>query len=514
MKKISALLVIFTILFLNLPAARAQNSNWQAFEAYVNKILADWEVPGAAVAIVKDDKIVYAKGFGVKEKGKSEKIDERTIFGVASNSKAFTATALAILVDEGKLDWDDKVTKHLPDFRLADECAAREITVRDLLAHRSGLPAYGGDVIWWGGERSRNEIVERVRFVQPRYGFRAAYSYQNIPFIVAGQIIEKVSGKSWDEFVKERILQPLQMKETTISIRAFTDKTNKTEPHFRDFETGKVFPIKWRSMDNGAAAAGINSNALEMANWLRMQLNEGEFEGKRVVSQKNVREIQTPQTLIPFTNPADQPKLKSNFRAYGLGWSLREYAGYKMVTHGGWTDGQLTVTAMIPERKIGVVVLTNIHYGNAYLPIAYRAFDTVLNLGETDWNSYYLKFAKEQQAQIVATEKQLEAARKKDAKPQLALDAYAGDYENELYGKISFAIENGALVVRMSKSPTYIGDARHWENDKFRVFWRDPVAEKTFLEFVVREGKAQSVKMAMTGFIDDAEYEYRRAPAK
>lgn len=514
MRKLTTLFLVFTILFLNFSAVRAQTENWQAFDVYINKILADWEVPGAAVAVIKDDKIVYAKGFGVKEKGKSEKINEHTIFGVASNSKAFTATAIAILVDEGKLNWDDKVIKHLPDFRLADEYATREITIRDLLSHRSGLPAYGGDVIWWGGEYTRNEIIERVRYVQPRYSFRAAYSYQNIPFIIAGQIIEKVSGKSWDEFVKTRILQPLKMKETTTSIRDFDEKTDKTEPHFREIETGKVFPIRWRSMDNGAAAAGINSNVLEMANWLRLQLNEGEFEGKRIVSAKNIREIQSPQTIIPFTNPADQPKLYSNFRAYGLGWSLREYAGYKMVWHNGWTDGQLSMTAMIPEKRIGVVVLTNIHYGNAYQPIAYRAIDTALGLSETDWNSYFLKAAKEQQAQIIASEKQMEAARKKDTKPAFSLENYAGIYENELYGKISFAVENGKLVVSMSKSPTYIGDLQHWENDKFRVVWRDPVAEKTFVEFVVAGGEVRAVKMAMTGFIDDAEYEYRRSSAQ
>jgi CubicO group peptidase (beta-lactamase class C family) len=515
MRKTLTFILFATFFLLNLPTAaavRAQNADWPVFEIYVNKILADWQAPGAVVAVVKDDKIIYAKGFGAKEIGKEDKISERTIFGVASNTKAFTATAVAILVDEGKLSWDDKVIKHLPDFRLADECATREITIRDLLSHRSGLPAYGGDILWWGGDYGRQEIVERVRFVKPRYSFRSTYAYQNIPFIIAGQIIEKVSGKTWDEFVKERILKPLRMNETTTSIKDLTATTNKATPHFLEIETGRVFPIAWRNLDNGAAAAGLNSNAPEMANWLRLQLNEGEFEGRRVVSAKNLRETHSPQTVIPFTNPSDQPaKLKTNFRAYGLGWQLREYAGYKLVTHGGWTDGQLSLTALIPERKIGVVVLTNIHYGGAQQPIAYRALDLALGLDETDWSAYFLKSAKEQQAQIVAGEKKLAAERKKDSKPSFDLRDYAGTYENELYGKIFFGTEeNGKLVVRLSRSPTYIGDLQHWENEKFRVLWRDPVAEKTFLTFTTKDGKVESVKMAMTGFIDDAEYEYRK----
>lgn len=499
--------MLLFFLFLNLSFARAQDAGWRAFDGFVNKALVEWEVPGAAVAVVKDDKIIYAKGFGVKEIGKSGKIDEHTLFGIASNSKAFTATALAMLVDEGKLDWDDKVTKHLPDFKLADEYVTREITIRDLLSHRSGLPAYGGDIIWWGGDYGRSDIVQRIRFLKPAYSFRSTYAYQNIPFIIAGQIIEKVSGKTWDEFVKTRILQPLRMNETTTSLRDFSPNVNKTTPHFRDIESKKTFPVVWRNMDNGAAAAGINSNVLDMANWLRLQLNEGEFEGKRLVSQKNIREIQSPQTIMRFTNPPE-PKLKSNFRAYGLGWSLREYAGYKMVWHSGWTDGQLSMTAMIPEKRVGVVVLTNVHQQNVYAPLAYRALDIALGLSETDWNAYFLRFIKAAETEFIADERKLEADRIKNTNPSLPLKNYAGTYENELYGKISFAEENGRLVVRLSHSPTYIGDLQHWENDKFRIVWRDPVAEKTFLTFTVKDGKPESVKMAMTGFIDDAEYEY------
>lgn len=553
----------FALLSFAFVPAFAQPAPLQNFDAYAEKLLKDWEIPGVAIAVVKDDKIVFAKGYGVREIGKPEKIDERTIFGVASNSKAFTAAALAMLVDEGKLNWDDKVTKHLPEFELFDPYVTREITVRDLLTHRSGLPAYGGDILWWGGDYSRDEIIRRVRFVQPKYGFRATYAYQNIPFITAGKIVEKVSGVSWENFVKARIFAPLAMNESTTSIRDIKT-ANKVTPHFRDIEANKVIPIAWRNLDAGAPAAGINSNVLEMANWLRLQIGAGKAGGKQLISERRTREMHTPQQLIPFQSPKDQPKLKANFRAYGLGWNIREYAGFKMITHGGWTDGQLTQTAFLPEKNLGVVVLSNIHNRDANLAFINRIFDAYLDensgaadqikvkiadlkakrasllvkysadwveVKETeaaigsleksletldqdshfDWSSYYFKQAQAAETAEIAATRRKESERIKDARPILPLSDYAGTYANELYGKISFAEENGKLVVRLSHSPTFVGDLEPWQFNTFRVIWRDPVAEKTFLTFTINEaGKAASVKMALDDFIDDAEYEYSR----
>lgn len=504
-----AFVLSFTLF--GLVSAQAQTAPLANFDVYVEKALKDWEVPGIAVAVVKDDKIVFAKGYGVKELGKPDKINAETIFGVASNSKAFTAAALAMLVDEGKLGWDDKVIKHLPDFELFDPYVTREITVRDLLTHRSGLPAYGGDILWWGGDYNRNEIIRRLRFVKPASSFRSRYAYQNIPFITAGKIVERVSGKTWEQFVRERILQPLGMNETTMSIKDFKPGTNKVTPHFRDIETGKTIPIAWRNLDAGAPAAGINSNVLEMANWLRLQLGKGKFAGNQIISERSLAMMHTPQMLIPFASPADQPKLKANFRAYGLGWNIREYAGLKMVTHGGWTDGQLTQTAFLPEKNLGVVVLSNIHNRDANLVFINRIFDAFLNLEPTGWSAYYLKQVQAAEKSEIEAIRKKEVERIKDAKPQLPISSFAGSYENELYGKISFAEEAGKLVVRMSHSPTFIGDLEFWQSNTFRVIWRDPVAEKTFLTFVIGENnKPSSVKMAMTNFIDDAEYEYKK----
>lgn len=501
-------LFLFTVLVFSVTLAQAQQTPLAGFDDYVNKALKDWEVPGVAIAVVKDDKVVLAKGYGVKRISTNEKVDERTLFGIASNSKAFTSAAIAMLVDEGKLSWDDPVIKHLPEFQLYDPYATREIRIRDLLSHRSGLPAYGGDILWWGGDYSRDDIVHRVRFVKPVYSFRSRYAYQNIPFIVAGQIIQKVTGKTWDEFVTERILKPLGMKDTTTSIKAFKANTNKTTPHAR--YDGKVIPIEWRNLDSGAAAAGLNSNVVDVAQWLRFQLNEGKWNGKDLISARQLREMRAPQTIIPFTNSTTA--LKTNFRAYGLGWSLREYMGYKVVQHGGWTDGQLTMTAMIPDLKLGVVVLTNIHNREISPAFMHRIFDAYMNQElKTDWNAFFLNQIIEGEKHEEENFRKQDAERAKDSKPTLPLNAYAGTYSNELYGDITFKEENGKLVVRLSHSPTYIGDLEHWQYNTFRVIWRDPVAEKTFLTFMIDgQGKTESVKMAMADFIDPSEYEYRR----
>lgn len=508
----NSLLLIFVLCFGFLWQTNAQNVDWAKFDAYAEKSLAEWQIPGAAIAVVKDDKVIYAKGYGVRELGKPEKIDERTIFGVASNSKAFTAAALAILVDEGKIKWTDRVIDVLPDFRLADANVTREIQIRDLLSHRSGLAAYGGDVIWWGANISRDEIVRRARFISPKTSFRTTYAYQNIPFIIAGKIVEKVSGKTWEQFVKERIFAPLQMNDSTTSVAEIKGE-NRVSPHYRDFATKKTFPIAWRTLEAGAPAAGINSNVMDMANWLRLQINQGEFGGKRIISPPQMFAMQSPQMLQGSANSPNQPKrLNTNFRAYGFGWNIREYAGEKVVQHGGWTDGQLTLTAFMPEQKIGVVVLTNIHNREGfYFVLLNRVFDELLKLEPVDWNAFYLKRSDDAEKAELDARKKREDERRADRKPSHDLAEYAGTYQNDLYGKVEFVNENGKLVVKMTNSPTFIGDVTPWHYDTFKIVWRDPVAEQTFATFTTDEnGKIRSVKMAMDDFIEDNEYEYFR----
>ncbi len=288
--------------------ANAQRLPLRGFDAYVQKALQDWGCPGLAIAIVKNDSVIYAKGFGVRQIGSTAQVDEKTIFGIASCSKAFTAASIAMLVDEKKLRWDDPATKHLDGFQLYDPYVTREITVRDLLSHRSGLPAFGGDLIWWGSTYSRDETLRRIRFVKPATSFRSHYAYQNIMFIAAGQVVSTVSGKPWDDFVKERIFTPLGMRSSSTSVKSLQGIEDIATPHMR--VDGKTRAIAWRNLDNGAPAAGINSNVLDMARWIRLQLGHGQFEGKKLFSSSAGEEMWSAQTVIPTSTP--EPPLPSS----------------------------------------------------------------------------------------------------------------------------------------------------------------------------------------------------------
>ena len=265
-------------------------------DEYSAKAGVDWKVPGFAIAIVKDDRVVFAKGYGVLELGKAPAVDENTLFAIASNSKAFTAAALAILVDEGKLKWDDKVTKYLPSFELYDSYVTRELTIRDLLSHRSGLATFGGDLLWYESEYSRDEILRRIRFLKPSSSFRSRFGYQNILFLAAGEVVAKVSGKSWDEFVKERFFGPLAMKRTVTIHADLLTSANVATPH--NEVAAKIRAIRYGKVDNIGAAGGIKSSVADMAQWLRLQLGRGTYEGRKLFSSTASREMWTPHTVF------------------------------------------------------------------------------------------------------------------------------------------------------------------------------------------------------------------------
>ncbi len=505
------ILIVFVLLCAGILDVQSQRLPLKGFDAYVQRALHDWGCPGLAIAIVKDDSIVFAKGYGVREVVNDAKVDEKTIFGIASCSKAFTAVCAAMLVDEKKIRWDDPVAKYLDGFQLYDPFVTREITVRDLLSHRSGLPAFGGDLMWWGSTYSREETLRRIRFVKPATSFRSRYAYQNSMFIAAGQVVSNVTGKPWEEFVKERIFVPLGMQSSSTSVKALQGIGNIVTPHMRI--DGKTRAIAWRNLDNGAPAAGINSNVLDMARWIRLQLGHGTFEGKQIFSTIVSEEMWSPQTIIPTSTP--EPPLpaflKSHFSAYGLGWSLGEFRGRYFVRHYGEDDGMSSVVGLLPEERLGVVILTNLHVTTLHTALLYRIFDAYLGARNEDWSSLYLKVRTDEESKASAEDAAREKARAKDSHPSLPLDRYAGKYTNITYGDATVVQENGILVVWLSASPTYIGDLQHWQYDTFRSTWRDPVAEKTFISFTLdAAGEIDEMKLKVADYIDFGEYLFKR----
>jgi CubicO group peptidase (beta-lactamase class C family) len=472
----------------------SQDATLNGFDDYVNKALKDWEVPGLAIAVVKNDQIVHAKGYGVRKLGDPAPVDEKTLFAIGSSSKAFTAAAIAMLVDEGKMKWDEPATKYLPGFQLFDPYVTREITVRDLLCHRSGLDR--GDFIWYGTPYGRDEIWNRIRYVKPSSSFRSKFGYQNIMYLAAGQIVARVSGKSWDDFVRDRIFVPLGMSSSNTTIRAFAGQNNVATPHAKVEEGVKTIP--WRNIDNIAPAGSINSNVVDMAQWVRLQLGEGSFKGARLISSGAAKEMHEPQTIIPADPQLSMFMPAAHFRSYGLGWMLQDYRGRKVVQHGGAIDGMIAMVGMIPEEKLGVVILSNLQ--GQFLPTAlmFRIFDAYLGAPSKDWSGEMLKGIKGLEEQGKAAQKKIEESRVKGTQPSLALEKYAGTYKDDAFGDAKVSLENGRLVLRL---PSFVADLEHWHYDTFRATPRDNVVGgKALATFTLNsQGKTDGLDISDMG---------------
>ncbi|MFQ6113550.1 MAG: serine hydrolase [bacterium] len=477
---------------------RAQIPDLKHLDTYIEESRREWEIPGVAVAIVKDDSIIFARGYGVRELGKKEKVDAHTIFAVASNTKAFTAALLGMLVEEGKISWDDRVTDYLREFQLYDPYVTREITIRDLLTHRSGLPRFGGDHLWIGSSKSRAEILHRIRYLQPNAPFRAKYQYQNIMFVAAGQIIPAVTGTSWDEFIEQRIFVPLGMSESCTSVRDLRNRKNVATPH--EVVGGKLLPIEYDNVDNVAPAGAVNSNVVEMAQWMRLNLNQGVYNGKQILSQQIIREMQSVQMPIPISTSREK-MFGTHFLGYGFGWLLFDYKGHKVVSHSGGLSGMISLQTLIPDENLGVIILTNFAPHSLTRALTYRIIDAFLGEPERDWSAEYLVRRKKARERQRKAEMELQTSRIKGTKPSLKLEEYAGKYFDELSGEAEVKLENGHLLFYYN--PRYIGDLEHWHYDTFRVAWRHPIYDmpgKTFLTFYLDEkGQVSEFK---TSFYD------------
>jgi CubicO group peptidase (beta-lactamase class C family) len=472
------------------------------FDRYVRAEMPKWKVPGMGIAVVRNDSVVFARGYGVRTLGKPDPVDERTMFAIGSASKAFTAAAIGMLADEGKLSLDDPATKHLPGFQLYDPWVTREITVRDLLTHRSGLSR--GDQVWYGTEYDRKEILRRVRYLEPTWSLRSMFGYQNIMYLAAGEVAANLTGKSWDDVIREKIFAPLGMSSSLTSIVPLEKMSNVATPHAEIEDT--VHAIAYRNIDNIAAAGSINSNVMDMAQWVRLQLNNGKFEGKQLLSTAMAKEMHKPQTIIDLDGFWGIAHPESHFLAYGLGWFLADYKGRKLVHHGGNIDGMSALVALMPEEKTGVVILTNMD-GN-FLPYAlmYRLFDGYLGQPPRDWSSEIRKAIDGFLSQQEEADKKREEQRAKGTKPSLALSDYVGTYSDSMYGDVKIELVNDRLVARYGKA--FVGDLEHWHYDTFRAIWRNRYLGKAFVTFALgTDGKPTELQVENLA-------DFKRAPEK
>lgn len=444
-------------------------------DRYAQKVTSDWNQPGMAIAVVKDGKVVFAKGYGVREMGKPEKVDENTLFAIASNSKAFTTAALAILIDEGKIGgWDDKVSKYLPGFQLYNPYVTEDLTIRDIVSHRVGLDTFSGDLLWYETTYTNDEILNRVKYLKPVKGFRTGFGYQNLMFIAAGKIIEKTSGMSWSNFIRAKILNPIGMTNAKTSVKDYKAGDNVAVPHNESGGKGlRVLPQG--NVDGAAGAVRINASLADLSKWIRLQLAMGEFEGKRIYSEKNAWEMWQPAVILPISQRAAKANPTRHFNTYALGWNTFDYQGKKIVTHGGGLDGMLSKTVLIPEDNVGFVVLTNSEYP-VYNIMQSKMLDVFTDAPAKDYNAEALERAKASEKSEAEAMKKLEASRVMNTKPSLSMKGYTGTYTGDFYGDATIREENGKLVLRMLPSPNFVADLEHWHYDTFRIKWRPTVS--------------------------------------
>ncbi|BDC48428.1 hypothetical protein F183_A07440 [Bryobacterales bacterium F-183] len=395
-----------------------------------------WKAPGVAIAIVDPTRTIYQQGYGVKTLGKPDPVTPKTVFAIASTTKAFTATLIGMLVDEGKLDWDDPVRKHLPDFRLADPSASELVTVRDLLSHRTGLAR--NDSLWYGSPWDRDELMDRVTRVKLTKPFRSTWQYQNLMFLAAGQVAVAASGaKSWEELVQQRIVGPLGMASTTYSTHDVHKTSDAASPHAK--RQGKVTQIPWLNLDNIAPAGSMNSNVEDLARWVRVHLNGGK---PLAITEKSLRETHTPQMHMQPSQWGRNFTDETNQMSYGLGWFLQDFRGEHVINHGGAIDGFRA--QMLPKQKLGIIVLANLGSDNMPEALRWKIVDHILKApAGKDWD----KFLIDRGAKAAAAEK-FNPKKIPDTKPSLPLTSYVGDYTEPAYGLARVSMTGkGALQI-------------------------------------------------------------------
>ncbi len=482
-------------------------------DAYVARVMQTFEVPGLALAIVQDGRVVLAKGYGVRKLGESSPVDEHTLFGIASNTKAFTATALGILVEEGKLQWDAPVINYVPWFQMYDPFVTREITIRDLLVHRSGLGLGAGDLLWWPTSTyDRKEIARRLRYIKPETSFRTAYAYDNVLYSVAGEVIEAVSGQTWEDFVSSRILRRLGMTESNVRhSAAATAGQNVATPHAP--VDGRVRPVAPFTSDNVNPAGGINTSATDIAKWLILQLDSGKLtDGTRLFTPQTTFELWS--IVTPYRVGRVAPELaaqQASFAGYALGFEVRDYRGRKLVTHTGGLPGFVSRITLIPDKRVGIAVFTNQEVGQAFQAITYRLLDYYLDAPATDWLSIYVRRKARQDSVVAVQERAAVARRDTTSRASLALEKYAGTYRDAWYGDVTIALESGKLVMRFSHSPSLTGDLEHFQYDTFIARWRDrELRADAYVTFALKpDGSIEQVKMAAVSPATDFSFDFQ-----
>lgn len=441
-----------------------------ALDAYIENARVASGTPGIAVTIVRDGKLVVAKGYGVRELGKPERVDENTMFDIASISKSFTAAAIATLVDDGTMRWDDPVRRWLPQAEFGDSCRTANVTIRDLLAHRTGVEP--GNFMFRISNYPTDEVLRRIRFLKEREPFRAGMIYNNVTFTAAGEAAAAAAKLPFSDLVRTRIVEPLGMRDSTVGVE-HTLAANHASPH--GMVDGKHQPIRNKKAMNILPANAVNSTAKDIARWLLFSLGDGTWEGKRIVTPEAMREMHSPQIIIPTTPEMRAARGVHFFAGYGLGWQVMDFRGHPMLWHSGSADGMPVYMAILPAEKIGVAVMTNSwESGTLHGALASRILDTLLEVKEPrDWAAETIEGGKRATARAAEESAAIEKARIAGTSPSRPLDAYAGTYVDPLYGDLVITRDGNRMTLQFAGGQK--AGLTHWHHDVFRVVWHDRV---------------------------------------
>jgi len=472
----SFLVIVFSLLTILSGIAQTQ-ADYDSLDAYIQKAADLFNIPGIAIGIIKDNEIVFEKGYGFANVEKQTPVDPKTIFAIASCSKAFTSASVAILADQGKLDWNDRVVNIYPEFKMYDPYVTSEMRVEDLLCHRSGLQTFDGDLLWYGSDYDRKEVVHRIQFRENTYSFRAHFGYQNVMFIAAGEVIEAASGKTWDEFVKDNIFYPLGMSATTTSINDLDFSKDIAWPHV----DGK--PIEFINYDNVGPAASINTSVDDLLKWVKLMLNKGMVDSTEIFSTKQYYRLVSPYTMLNAGKAETVDE--THFYGYGLGWFLFDYAGHKVIQHGGGLPGFHSKVVLIPEENTGFVILANQLSG--MVEATYRKIlDFYLHESDKDWAQLYYDGTQRQEKQKAEYMANKEKDRVEGTKPSLDLSSYTGLYEDKMYGKAEVSMKDGLLFVALLPAKElFHATLNHWHYDTFNFGFNDPYLPEGFLTFYI-----------------------------
>ncbi|MBL7972936.1 MAG: serine hydrolase [Prolixibacteraceae bacterium] len=502
MKTIKLTTAIFTLLFLLVSGVTNAQITSNEIDSLLRIAMDKFKVAGAAVAVVKDGKVVHKKGYGVKSVTTKQAVDTYTNFQIASNSKAFTTAALSILADEGKLSWKDKVKTHLPEFKMYNDYVTENFLIEDLLCHRSGLGLGAGDLMSFpdGTDFTIKDVLTNFQYFQPVSAFRTQFDYDNQLYTVAGELISRVSGMSWEKFVQQNIMVPLQMNNSYTSLAAIKDRTNVATPHSTEnSKSGEIRPISlFTDMINGAAG-GILSNVDDMSKWMLVQLNKGKFGNnleKQLFTEARQREMWRIHTVME-SNP--DPRYNMHFAGYGLGWNLSDINGKLRVNHTGGLPGMLSVVTMIPDLNLGVVVLTNTESGGGALfgAVSRTIIDSYLGLDHLDWVNMYSKRMESQKSETDSVTQKVWKVVAAAQSTKINPEDYTGLFEDKWFGKVEIFLKGDQLWFRSLRSPKLNGPMNYYKATTFAIKWeyQDMNCDAFAIFGLDEEGKAQSIKM-------------------